>query len=434
MKKHKIKVGLLGLGTVGGGTAQLLLEKKEHFEELLGAELELTLAADLDASQKERLGLDDRIFTQDASRIVGNPEIDIVVETIGGMKVAKDFMLEALSAGQQVVTANKALLATHGREIHATAKANQTSVAFEAAVGGGIPLIRSIREGLLANRIESCMGILNGTSNFILTRMTQDNAPFEEVLALAQKKGYAEQDPTFDVEGVDAAHKLAIITSLVTGDYPSLEDIHMEGISKITPLDIQFANEFGFTVKLLAIMKNKGQKVQARVHPALVPHDHVLASVDGAFNALHITGDWVGDVLLYGLGAGREATASAVVADVVDLARDLLVKSRGRVPALGLAKSRGEHLELAPMEETSCQYYFRFTAADEPGVLAKVSRILSEHNISIETVIQKGRRSEGSVPIVMMTHEAVEKDVSAALARINALPQITEPIMLMRKA
>jgi homoserine dehydrogenase len=278
------------------------------------------------------------------------------------------------------------------------------------------------------------MGILNGTSNFILTRMTQDNSPFEEVLALAQEKGYAEQDPTFDVEGVDAAHKLAIITSLVTGDYPSLEDIHMEGISKITPLDIQFAREFGFTVKLLAIMKNSGQKVQARVHPALVPHDHVLASVDGAFNALHLTGDWVGDVLLYGLGAGRAATASAVVADVLDLARDLLVKSPGRVPALGLAQGRGDHLNLAPMEETDCQYYFRFTAADEPGVLAKVSQILSEHDISIETVIQKGRRSKGSVPIVMMTHEAVEKDVNKALTRMNALPQITEPTMLMRKA
>jgi len=425
----------LGLGTVGGGVARLLLQEKDRLSSLLGAELILAKAADLDPALAEQAGITADIFYKDASAVLKDPDIDIVVELIGGLEPARTFVLEAIAESKQVATANKALLAHHGVEIYRAARARQVGVAFEAAVGGGIPLIRSLREGLCANRITNCLGILNGTSNFILTRMTAEGAPFAQVLKEAQAQGLAEADPTFDVEGIDTAHKLAIVASLVTGAQPALADIPTEGITRITPLDIQFAGEFGFAVKLLALLRNEGGQVQARVHPALVPQHHVLASVDGAFNALHLSGDWVGDVLLYGLGAGRRPTASAVVGDIVDLARDVLAGCPGRVPPLGRAQDPGGQLKLAPLSRVSCKYYFRFTAQDKPGVLAAISRILGEHKISIEAVIQKGRRSEeGPVPIVMLTHEAKEASVRQALEVIDNLAVITEPTMLIRMA
>jgi homoserine dehydrogenase len=435
MAARMIKVGLIGLGVVGGGVARLMMEEKERLAEVLGAELILAGAADLDQSLAKDLGLPQDVYTPDATALLNDPTIDIVVELMGGLEPAKSFVLKAIEAGKQVVTANKALLAHHGAEIFKAARAKGVGVAFEASVGGGIPLIRSLREGLAANRIKACLGILNGTCNFILTKMTAEGASFQEVLKEAQAKGYAEADPTFDVEGIDTAHKLAIVTALITGAQPRLEDIPTEGIARLTPLDIQFAGEFGYKVKLLALLNQDGGKVEARVHPALVPVSHVLASVDGSFNALHLNGDWVDDVLLYGRGAGRRPTASAVVGDILDTARDLLRGVAGRVPPLGRAGLNSDKpLELKPLSEAVCQYYFRFTAQDKPGVLAAIAKILAEHSISIEAVIQKGRETGGGVPIVMMTHEAKEAEVQAALAKIDALEVISQPTMLIRKA
>ena len=435
MADRPVKVGLLGLGTVGGGVARLLVEEKDRLSRCLGRPLVLARAADLDLSPAQDLGLDADILTTDARQVLTDPEIGIVVELIGGLEPARSFVLEAIAQGKQVATANKALLAHHGQEIFAAARERGVNVAFEASVGGGIPLIRSLREGLAANRIQAGLGILNGTCNFILTAMTNQGASFSEVLAQAQAKGYAEADPTFDVEGIDTAHKLAIVTALVTGRQPRLEDIPTEGITALTPLDVQFAREFGCKIKLLAILHNQeGSPVEARVHPALVPDDHLLASVEGPFNALHLSGDWVGDVLLYGQGAGRRPTASAVVGDILDLARDLQGGCPARVPPLGVAQASDQPLPLAPLESIRCKYYFRFTAKDQPGVLAAISRILSEHQISIEAVIQKGRQEPSGVPIVMTTHEAQEADVKQALDLIDNLEVITEPTMLIRMA
>lgn len=435
MAERSVKVGLIGLGIVGGGVAQLMLEEKARLAGVLGADLVLARAADLDQSLAQGLGLGEGVYTPDAGAILDDPAIDIVVELMGGLEPARSFVLKAVANGKQVVTANKALLAHHGAEIFKAARDKGVGVAFEASVGGGIPLIRSLREGLAANRINNCMGILNGTCNFILTKMTAEGASFEEVLKEAQEKGFAEADPTFDVEGVDTAHKLAIVAALVTGAQPRLEDIPTEGITRLTPLDIQFAGEFGYKVKLLALLNQEDGRVEARVHPALVPVQHVLASVDGSFNALHLNGDWVDDVLLYGRGAGRRPTASAVVGDIVDTARDILRGVAGRVPALGRAGGNGEEpLLLKPISEAVCQYYFRFTALDKPGVLAAIAKILAEHSISIEAVIQKGRESGGGVPIVMMTHEAKEAEVQAALGEIDGLDVISQPTMLIRKA
>ena len=434
MAKSSVKVGLLGLGTVGGGVARLLMENKDRFSRLLGAELELARAVDLDPALAEGLGLAPGVFGSDASALLDDPSIDVVVELIGGLEPARTFVLQAIAHGKQVATANKALLAHHGLEIISAARANKVGVSFEASVGGGIPLVRALRDSLAANNIAQCLGILNGTCNYILTRMASEGAPFEAVLAEAQQKGYAEADPKFDVQGMDTAHKLAIITALVTGAQPSLEDIPCEGITDITPLDLQFADEFGFKVKLLALLRNNGHAVEARVHPTLVPHNHMLASVDGVFNALHLTGDWVGDVLLYGRGAGSRPTASAVVGDVLELARDVVSGTSGRVPPLGTAADNGGHLTLAPLEDSVSQYYFRFSAEDRPGVLAEISRILGENDISIEAVLQKGRHRQGPVPIVMLTHEAREAGVSRALKQIDGLGVITQKTLIIRVA
>ncbi|MCF8065104.1 MAG: homoserine dehydrogenase [Desulfarculaceae bacterium] len=429
-----VKVGLLGLGTVGGGVARLLMEKREQLSAYLGVELELARAVDLEPSRAADLGLEPGVYSSDAWSVLEDRDIDIVVETVGGLEPARAMVLTAINKGKGVVTANKALLASHGVEIFHAARQRQVGIAFEASVGGGIPLVRSLRDSLAANRVTSCLGILNGTCNFILSRMTAEGAPFGQVLAQAQAKGYAEADPTFDVEGTDTAHKLAIVASLVTGAQPRLDDIPTEGITKITPLDIQFAGEFGFKIKLLAVLNNQGGKVEARVHPALVPHDHLLASVDGPFNALHVNGDWVGQVLLYGQGAGRSPTASAVVGDILELARDVAAGVPGRVPPLGTDANGGRLLELASLDDAVCQYYCRFAALDQPGVLAAVARELGEFGISIEKVTQKGRQEAGPVPIVMLTHEAHEADMRRALRQIDALPAIVEPTMVIRMA
>ncbi len=432
MAGKAVKVGLLGLGTVGGGVAQLLAGEGPRFRRRLGADLVLKTAVDLDPKLAAGLGLDPGVYASDARAMLADPDIDIVAELIGGLEPARTLVLGAIAAGKHVATANKALLAHHGAEIMAAAKARGVSVAFEAAVGGGIPLIKSLKEGLAANQITRALGILNGTCNYILSRMSSEGAPFNEVLAQAQALGFAEADPSFDVQGTDTAHKLAIVAALATGAWPRLAEIHTEGICDITPLDIRFAGEFGFKVKLLACLAAGEGRAEARVHPALVPQGHLLAAVEGPMNALHLTGDWVGPVLLYGQGAGRRPTTSAVVGDILDLARDILAGCPARVPGLGEAEDGRGPLELAPLAEVRCQYYFRFTAQDKPGVLAAISRVLGEHHISIEAVLQKGRQDLGPVPIVMLTHEAREADVQAALAVINALPVIAQPTLLIR--
>jgi homoserine dehydrogenase len=434
MEKKSIKIGLFGLGTVGGGVAGLIMGHPERWHERLGADLSIGKAMDLDRERALQLGLKPEQFTTQAQDIIADPEIDMVVELIGGTGAAYEIVTSALRAGKPVVTANKALLASRGREIFAYARAQGLKVAFEASVGGGIPLIRSLREGLNSNQITQCLGILNGTCNYILTRMSKEGAGFDEVLAEAQRLGYAEADPTFDIEGMDTAHKLAIVAALATGRLPCLEQIAVEGITAITPLDISFAKDMGFVIKLLAVFQTDGQEVHLSVYPALVENSHQLAAVNGAFNAVFARGDWVGDNMLYGTGAGRQATASAIVADILDLARETLSQGSS-LPraALGRAEFDSQPLSISSRDNIQGKYYFRFTARDQPGVLAAVAAILGKHQISIETMIQKGRQQQGgAVPIVILTHEAREAAVFAAIKAIDALEVVARPTMVLR--
>ena len=434
MSKKPVKVGLFGLGTVGGGVAELLLQHPERWRERLGVDLELAKAMDLNPELARHVGLDAEKFCVYASDIIDDPEIDIVVELIGGTGVARQLVTQALSAGKPVVTANKALLATYGSELFALARENGVKLAFEASVGGGIPLIRSLREGLGANQITACLGILNGTCNYILTRMTSEGADFAAVLSDAQRLGYAEADPTFDVGGMDTAHKLAITAALATGKLPRIDEIPVEGITAITPMDISFAKDMGFVIKLLAVFNLHGNQAELSVYPALIENSHQLASVNGPFNAVYARGDWVGDVMLYGAGAGRQATASAVVADVLDLAREKL-NGGSSLPMTGLGQAifNPAALSIASRDEVKGKYYFRFAAHDKPGVLASIAAILGEKNISIQTMIQKGREQQGgAVPIVMLTHEASEPAIMAALGAINALPSVACPTVMLR--
>lgn len=426
-----INVGLIGFGTVGSGLAEVLLSQRERLVQRSGLEIRLARVADINISelppQFAGTGL-----TRDASEMINDPDIDIIVELIGGIEPAKTFILEAIRAGKHVVTANKALLSESGQEIFQAASEQGVEVGFEASVGGGIPVIKALKEGLAVNRIESIMGIMNGTANYILTRMTDEGIPFDEVLAEAQELGFAEADPTYDVEGIDTAHKLAILMTMAYGMSVTHHQITTEGISQIKPVDIEFAREFGCRIKLLAISRNHGAHVEGRVHPTLVPTSHLLAKIDGAFNAIHLQGDMVGDVLLYGLGAGKMPTGSAVAADVLDIARNIHFNAIGRVPALSYLPQHFTDRRITPLDELACPYYFRITAQDKPGVLAAIASILSEHAISIESVIQKGRKSTGPVFIVMRTHRAVEADVTAALARIDALDVVAEPTVKIR--
>ena len=355
-----------------------------------------------------------------------------MVELIGGMEPARTFLLEAIKNGKHVVTANKALLSIHGKEIFEAAVANKVEVGFEASVGGGIPVIKSLKEGLVANRIESIMGIMNGTANYILTKMTDHGVPFAEVLQDAQQQGFAEADPTYDVEGIDTAHKLAILMTIAYGKYVHLNDIHTEGISNIKPIDIEFAREFGCRIKLLAISRNHGSHVEARVHPTMVPESHMLANINGAYNAIYFTGDTVGNVLLYGLGAGMMPTGSAVAADVVDIGRNILCNSINRVPALSYLPENIGIPKITPMTELTCPYYFRITAMDKPGVLSTISGIFGKHNISIKSVIQKSRHEYEPVSIVIHTHVANEAAVQEAISEIDALDVCTEAAVKIR--
>ncbi len=428
----KICVGLLGFGTVGSGTAKILVENRDVIEARLGATLELKWIVDLDIETDRGVSVDKKVLTTDAGQVISDPEVDIVVELVGGYEPAKTFILQAIKNGKHIVTANKALLASYGDEIFSAASDKGVEVGFEASVGGGIPLIRSIKEGLIANRIQGLFGILNGTANYILTKMTNEGSPFSEVLKEAQALGYAEADPTFDVEGIDAAHKLTILLSIAYGVPIDFDSVYIEGISKITPLDIMFIKEFGYRIKLLAISKDDGHAIEARVHPTLIPANSLLANVNEAYNALYITGDAVGNVMLYGPGAGMMPTGSAVVSDLVDIGRNVLTGAVGRVPYIGYQPSNVKRRLIKSSEDLNAKYYFRFSAHDRPGVLSKIAGILGKHGISIKSVHQKGRDLVGAVPIVMITHEAKEAAVHLALSEIDELDVVKDKTILIR--
>ena len=430
---RQINVGLIGFGTVGVGVVKILQHNSGLIEKRMGAKIVLKRIADIDLKTDRGVKLRPGLLTKNAGDVIGDPEIDIVMELIGGIEPAKTFIRKAIQNGKHIVTANKALLALHGDEIVGLAQRHRVDINFEASVGGGIPLIRSIKEGLVANRIHSIYGILNGTSNYILSKMTDEGGDFKEVLKEAQRKGYAEADPTYDIEGIDAAHKLTILIRLAFGTSFQFKEVFIGGISGITPLDIQFSREFGYRIKLLAIAKLDGGKMEARVHPTMIPEHHLLATVHGVFNAVYINGDAVGPTLFYGQGAGQMATGSAVVSDLVDLGRNILVRATGRrVPLLSFQESAIEKVSLKKMDEVVVPFYMRFSALDRPGVLSKISGILGKNKISISSVIQKGRKIKGAVPIVMMTHEAKGKNVHLALKEIDRLGVIVGKTMFIR--
>ena len=429
----EIKVGLIGFGTVGTGVVTILQKNSKLIERRMGARLSLKRIADIDLETDRGVKLKPGVLTRRAEDVIRDPEIDIIMELIGGAEPAKTFILQAIRNKKHIVTANKALLALHGDEIFREAHRYGVDVNFEASVGGGIPLIRAIKEGLVANRIRSIFGILNGTSNYILSKMTDEGRNFKEVLREVQEKGYAESDPTYDVEGIDAAHKLAILVRLAFGTPLRFKEIFIGGISEITPLDIQFSREFGYRIKLLAIAKMEKGKIEAHVHPTMIPEGHLLSTVDGVFNAIYIKGDAVGPALFYGQGAGQMPTGSAVVSDLVELGRNVLTQASGqRVPLLSFQEWAIEEIPLKKMDDVVMPFYMRFSALDRPRVLSKISGILGKNDISISAVIQKGRQVNGAVPVVMMTHEAKEKNVHRALREINRLGVILGKTVYIR--
>jgi homoserine dehydrogenase len=428
--KRSINVGIIGFGTVGTGTARILQENAEIIKRRLGAHVVLKKISDLDVKRDRGISLTGVQLTTDAREIMTDPDIDIVVELIGGYKPAKDFILEAIKQKKHVVTANKALLAVHGEELYAAAEKSGVSLGFEASVAGGIPILAAIRSGLGANNIRSIYGIVNGTCNYILTLMTNVGRKFEEVLKEAQDMGYAEADPTFDIEGIDSAHKLAILTMLAYGTPVKFDDIYTEGISKITPLDIDFAKELGYKIKLLAITKMVNGEVEARVHPTMLPEEYPIATVDGVFNALSVVGDAVGSTMFYGRGAGDMPTGSAVVGDILDIGRDILAGCANRAPVTAF-RERAQ-LKIRKMDDITSCYYLRFSAMDKPGVLSRISGVLGSNNISISSVIQKGRGAAEAVPLVMMSHEAVERDVRKALDEINNMDCVAGATVVIR--
>ncbi len=428
----QINIGLLGCGTVGTGVAKILIENKDLIASRVGASLSLKHVADIDTKRDRGVEFDEGVMVTDARKVVDDPQIDIIVEMIGGMGIAKELILRAIDNSKQIVTANKALLAAQGNILFKAAFAKGIDLAFEASVGGCMSVIKSIRESLVGDRIKSMTGILNGTCNYILSRNTDDGLTFEAALSEAQAKGFAEADPSLDVEGTDTAHKLAILMSLGYGMEINFNDIYIEGISKITPMDIDFANQFGYRIKLLAISKNRGKEVEARVHPAMIPFDNQLSNVNGPLNAITISGDAIGDMMLYGLGAGMMPTASVVVGDIADLARNLLSGTRGRIPLLSYQMENIRKIPVMAVDDIFTNYYFRFSAADRPGVLSKISGILGDRGISIKSVHQKGRKSIGSVPIVILTHLAKERDVRMALSEIETLDIVSDRPVLIR--
>jgi homoserine dehydrogenase len=430
--KSRLGVGIIGFGTVGTGVAKILLENAALIRRRVGVPVELVRIADIDLTRDRGIALPAGLLTNDAKQVLNDPAIEIVIELIGGYDTAKRVILEAIAAGKHVVTANKALLALHGEEIFETAARRGVDLGFEASVGGGIPVIRALTEGLAGDRIQSIYGIINGTSNYILSRMTHEGQSFEVVLKAAQEAGYAEADPTFDVAGIDSAHKLAILASLAFGTPVNFKEIFTEGITHITPADIAYAKELCFTIKLLGIAKLVNGEVEARVHPTMLSSASPIAQVDGVYNAIQVVGDAVGDVVLYGRGAGSLPTGSAVVSDVIAIGRNLLKGAVGRVPAASFQQDQRRPLRMTPMEDIRSLYYLRFTVVDRPGVLAQIAGELGRCGISISSMLQQGRREGQTVPVVIKTHMAQERDVQVALREINRKPFVSEPALLIR--
>ena len=428
-----VKVGLLGLGTVGGGTATVLLRNADEIQRRIGRAIEISHAAGLGIADQTLLDASKVKLTEDAFEVVNDPDVEIVVELIGGYTIARDLVMKAIENGKHVVTANKALIATHGQEIMKAAMAKGVNVAYEAAVAGGIPIIKSVREGLAANRIEWIAGIINGTGNFILTEMRDKGRGFDEVLKEAQQLGYAEADPTFDVEGIDAAHKLTILASLAFGIELQFDKCYTEGISKVTTEDVNYAGELGYRIKHLGITRKADNGIELRVHPTLIPEKRLIANVDGVMNAVLVYGDAVGPTLYYGAGAGSEPTASAVVADIIDTVRSIDADADHKVPLLGFKADAMSDDPILPIDEVETACYLRMTALDKPGVLAEVSEVFAKHNISIEAVLQK-EPPEGAdkVHLVLITQKVVEKELNQALTEVERFDEIEGSIIHIR--
>ncbi|MDP3743214.1 MAG: homoserine dehydrogenase [Methylotenera sp.] len=428
----QLNVGILGLGTVGGGTYSVLTRNAAEITRRTGVEIKVVQVADRNIEHAKAIAGNVDV-TDDAFAVVNNPAVGAVVELIGGYTLSRELVLKAIANKKHVVTANKALIALHGNEIFAAAKANNVIVAFEAAVAGGIPIIKALREGLGANRIEWVAGIINGTTNFILTEMREKGLNFADVLGEAQRLGYAEADPTFDVEGIDAAHKLTIMSAIAFGMPMKFEQAYTEGITKLQQVDIKYAEELGYRVKLLGITKRTDKGVELRVHPTLIPEKRLVANVNGAMNAVVVKGDAVGPTLYYGAGAGAEPTASAVVADLMDVARLIDATSAQRVPYLAFQPDQVQDLPILPIDEVQSAYYLRLRASDKPGVLANVTKILGDRDISIDAMMQKEPdENETEADIVILTHITVEKNMNAAIAAIEALDAITAKVVRIR--
>jgi homoserine dehydrogenase len=429
-----IKIGLIGLGTVGGGTFNVLRRNQAEITRRAGRGIEVAAVAVRDVAKARQIVGHELPISSLPMDLVNHPDIDIVCELMGGYEPARTLVLEAIGRGKHVVTANKALLARHGNEIFHAARAKGVMVAFEAAVAGGIPIIKALREGLTANRIEWIAGIINGTSNFILSEMRSKGLPFDVVLAEAQRLGYAEADPTFDIEGIDAAHKLTILSSIAFGVPIDFNAAYTEGISKLAALDIKYAEQLGYRIKLLGITKRTPQGVELRVHPTLVPMQRLLASVEGAMNAVMVKGDAVGTTVYYGPGAGAEPTASAVVADLVDVTRMHTADPENHVPHLAFQADAMATVPWLSIDDTVTSYYFRMRVADQPGVLADIARILAEHRISIDALFQREpSEGENQTDIIMLTHDAVERDVNKAIAQVEALPTVLAKVIRIRQ-
>lgn len=425
----RINIGLVGFGNIGSGVVKILRDRKALLCEKTGLDINIKKICDQDITSRRNVSAPKDILTRDVKDIINDPQIDILVELIGGIHPAKEFILEALKKGKNVVTANKALLASSGQELFTEAHDRGKSIYFEASVGAGIPIIKSLREGLVANRFDSIYGILNGTSNYILSSMSKNNCSFGEALKKAQALGFAEKDPTLDVEGLDSAHKLILLTYLAFGRFVNLKDVFIEGISRISLADVNYAKELGFEIKLLAIAKKEGDELEVRVHPTLVPESHLLASVDGVFNAIYVSSDLAGNLLFYGPGAGQSSAASAVVSDLVDLTQDIkagLFRTTLNIVADNTVK------KLSKADDFESRYYIRFMANDLPGVLAKISGILAKFGISIASVSQKERSKGQFVPVVMLIHRAKEKNIRQALSIIDRMGAIKEKSVAIR--
>ena len=433
-----VKVGLLGIGTVGGGTFAVLQRNQDEIRRRAGRGIEITMVADLNTERAKEVVGDAVQVVADARAVIANPDIDVVVELIGGYGIAKALVLEAIAAGKHVVTANKALLAVHGTEIFAAARDKGVMVAFEAAVAGGIPIIKALREGLTANEIQWVAGIINGTTNFILSEMRDKGLDFDVVLKEAQRLGYAEADPTFDIEGVDAAHKATLLSAIAFGVPVQFDKAHVEGITKLSATDIKYAELLGYRIKLLGIARRRENGIELRTHPTLVPMRRLIANVEGAMNAVLVQGDAVGTTMYYGKGAGSEPTASAVIADLVDIARQIDAPEASRVPALGFRADQLSNLPILPIDEVITAFYLRLRVADQTGVLAKITSILAEQGISIDAVIQReadevSGEDGNQTDLMILTHDTKEGAMNKALVGMQALPTVLAPIVKLRK-